>query len=399
MLNPESGPSSERQALLAADQTQCFSRIAICRRFAERLLMAILLTMTLSAPLAGDDKVAPPPSNAGRAELTDKADAFQVTRRLGRGVNLGNALEAPREGQWGMTLEARYFQLIAEAGFDSVRLPVRWDTHAGKAAPYTIEAAYLDRVAWAVDEALKNKLAVVLNFHHHEPLYADPMAESERFVALWRQIAARFRQHPPTLVFELLNEPHDKLEAAQWNTLLVSALKAVREANPSRAVIIGPARWNNVHELSRLRLPADDRMLIVTVHYYEPFRFTHQGAEWIGPQTRSWVGTNWNGSEQERQAIDRDLDKAADWAKRQERPVYLGEFGAYSRADMSSRARWTRYVREQAEARHFAWAYWEFGAGFGAYDQKAKAWREPLIQALLPERKEDQSKAARPAER
>ena len=37
-----------------------------------------------------------------------------------------------------------------------------------------------------------------------------------------------------------------------------------------------------------------------------------------------------------------------------------------------------------ASTRGFSWAYWEFGAGFGVYDREAKAWVEPIRQALLP---------------
>src|SRR5262249_46633402 len=32
--------------------------------------------------------------------------------RLGRGMNLGNALEAPQEGEWGVRLRAEYFTAI-----------------------------------------------------------------------------------------------------------------------------------------------------------------------------------------------------------------------------------------------------------------------------------------------
>ena len=64
--------------------------------------------------------------------------------------------------------------------------------------------------------------------------------------------------------------------------------------------------------------------------------------------------------------------------------VFLGEFGAYEKADMTSRAKWTAAVVKEAESRGFSWAYWEFGAGFGAYDRQAKTWREPLMKALIP---------------
>src|SRR5690349_11190137 len=49
---------------------------------------------------------------------------------LRRGVNLGNMLEAPNEGDWGLTVQEEYLDRITEAGFDFIRLPVRWNTHA-----------------------------------------------------------------------------------------------------------------------------------------------------------------------------------------------------------------------------------------------------------------------------
>ncbi|HKD37098.1 MAG TPA: hypothetical protein VKB78_09865, partial [Pirellulales bacterium] len=69
------------------------------------------------------------------------ADPFfkTMTARFGRGINLGNALEAPHEGDWGVTLKESYFEAIASAGFDSVRIPVRWSAHAAESQPYTID--------------------------------------------------------------------------------------------------------------------------------------------------------------------------------------------------------------------------------------------------------------------
>jgi endoglucanase len=63
----------------------------------------------------------------------------------------------------------------------------------------------------------------------------------------------------------------------------------------------------------------------------------------------------------------------------------LGEFGAYSKADMQSRVNWTTFVREEAEKRGFSYAYWEFGAGFGVYDREATGWNEGLLRALVPQ--------------
>jgi endoglucanase len=157
-------------------------------------------------------------------------------------------------------------------------------------------------------------------------------------------------------------------------------LKAVRETNPTRPVIVGPGQWNAIRSLPKLELP-DDPNLIVTVHYYSPFEFTHQGAEWAKDSAK-WLGRKWTGSDAEVAAVRKEFDTVAEWAKDHKRPIFLGEFGAYHRADTDSRAKWTATIAKEAESRGWSWAYWEFGAGFGAYDRDAKAWREPLLKAL-----------------
>ena len=83
------------------------------------------------------------------------------------------------------------------------------------------------------------------------------------------------------------------------------------------------------------------------------------------------------------------IESAFSWAERmRERldcPVWLGEFGAYQKADMASRVNWTAFVREQAESLDIPWAYWEFGAGFGIYDRDSEQWNDSLLKALIPD--------------
>jgi endoglucanase len=132
--------------------------------------------------------------------------------------------------------------------------------------------------------------------------------------------------------------------------------------------------------LPQLALPADDG-LIVTVHYYEPFEFTHQGAHWAAG-SEEWIGTEWH-ADKGGDVVRRDLTAAAEWAREQDRPLFLGEFGAYERADMASRGRWTAFVRSTAEHLGLSWCYWDFGTDFGAFDLHRHAWREPIRSALL----------------
>jgi endoglucanase len=316
------------------------------------------------------------------ASSSAQSSVDAANTRLGRGVNFGNALEAPREGEWGVTLQPEFFRLIKQAGFDTVRLPVKWSAHAQTAAPYTIDPEFAARVDWAIDQATANGLNIVVNVHHYNELDKDPAGHLERMTALWTQIAERYRGRPDSVYFELYNEPHDKFDAAAWNEAIPRLLAAVRKSNPTRPVIVGPVSWNNIRALDQLKLPESDRHLIVTVHYYEPFEFTHQGADWAAGSD-AWLGRLWTGSGAEKQAVRESFESAARWGKENGRPIFLGEFGAYSKADMDSRLRWTSFVEAEARRLGFSRAYWEFCAGFGVYDREAGAWREPLKDALL----------------
>jgi len=315
---------------------------------------------------------------------TGAPDPFDQNERLGRAVNLGNALEAPNEGEWGVVLEAEYFQLIKGAGFDAIRIPIRWSTHAGQSPPYDIDTEFLDRVDWALEQARSNDLVALINVHHYEEIMESPAAHTDRLLALWDQIAEHYSAEPVgEVMFELLNEPNANLTPEVWNEMLIEVIDVIRQTNPTRTLVVGTAEWGGIWGIDALEIPDEERNVIVTVHYYEPFEFTHQGAEWVDGSD-AWLGTTWDGTPAETQAVDDDLDHAFSWAEAEARPIFVGEFGAYSRADIDSRARWTAYVARQSEARGFSWAYWEFCAGFGIYDPATGQWNQPLVDALIP---------------
>src|SRR5688572_31609948 len=85
---------------------------------------------------------------------------------LRRGINLGNGLDAPSIGAWGVVLEQAHFELAARAGLDHVRLPVRFSAHAGATAPFTLEEEFLAKVDWAIEQALSRKLSIIVDLHH-----------------------------------------------------------------------------------------------------------------------------------------------------------------------------------------------------------------------------------------
>ncbi|MCX7846291.1 MAG: glycoside hydrolase family 5 protein [Dictyoglomaceae bacterium] len=303
-----------------------------------------------------------------------------------RGVNIGNALEAPFEGQWGVVIKDEYFSLIKSAGFDHVRIPIRWNAYAEYKPPYKISPYIFERVNHVIKEAFKNNLYVIINIHHYEEIMQEPEKHRERFLKLWEQISEYYKDYPESLYFELLNEPCMNLKSNLWNEYLMEAIKIIRKTNPTRKIIIGPTDWNNLYRLNELKIPQGDKNIIVTFHYYNPFNFTHQGAEWVSPSPP--VGVKWLGTDAEKKAVERELDMVVEWSKRNGNPpLHMGEFGAYSKADMESRVRWTSFVARSAEKRGIAWSYWEFCSGFGIYDSLNKKWRMDLLKALIPDTK------------
>lgn len=328
-----------------------------------------------------------PTMPAESSEPTDaQADAqfaYRQAEKLARSVNLGNALEAPREGEWGVTLQAEYFRLIHEAGFSAVRIPISWSTHTSQQPPYTIDPDFFSRVDWAVKEALSNDLAVVINIHHFNELISDPEANHDKLLSIWNQVAERYKDQSDDVFFELLNEPNGSMANIYWNKYAAELIALIRKSNPDRTLIVGPGDWNSPRALNGLILPEEDRNIIVTFHFYDPFSFTHQGAEWVDPVPD--LGITWEGTENDKLAIHAVFKLADKWAQKHSRPLFLGEFGAYGKADMESRARWTEYVARTSEEYSIGWSYWEFCSGFGLYDPEAKSWNQPLLDALIAE--------------
>jgi endoglucanase len=317
------------------------------------------------------------------ATLVLSALAAHANPSIHRGINLDNALETPHEGDWGVTLPSDYFSIIHQSGFDTIRVPIDWVDQAGPAPDFVIDPNFFNRIDWVVAQAKQNHLNVILDYHTDPDLMKDPDSHADRFIAIWTQIAAHFHREPDQVFFELLNEPNGRLDSVHWNALIVRALAAIRPTNPTRTIVVGPVQWNSFNKLPELQLPASDRHLLATFHYYLPMQFTHQGAGWI-QGSAAWLGTKWEGTDAQKAIISHDFSAASDWARANGRPLFLGEFGAYSNGDMASRARWTACCARTAEHLGIGWSYWEFCSGFGAYDPVAKQWRQPLLDALIP---------------
>ena len=104
---------------------------------------------------------------------------------------------------------------------------------------------FLERLDWVVKNATDAGLSVILDEHDFNACSENVETCRARLSAFWSQVAPRYRNAPPSVLFELLNEPHAKLDADTWNALYPGILAIVRQTNPTRRVIIGPTQWNS----------------------------------------------------------------------------------------------------------------------------------------------------------
>ena len=346
-------------------------------------------------------KAATPPGFISPKRLGPDTPAHKALAHLKHGVNLGNGWESPPNEGWGTKFTTEDIDHIAAEGFDHIRVPVAWHFRLrSKDGAYEIDPAFLAEIDPVLRRALDKKLHVILNWHHFNDFTKDPAGNLDRFLGGWQAIARHYQSWPPGLFFELINEPCDALTTEAANPIYQKTITAIRKTNPGRIIVASPGRWGSINELENLRLPDDDERIVVTIHCYDPFQFTHQGAGWVGLQhlrgivypgppatpfqipdsmrddagVRAFVvGYNTlpgdlNPSSQ--RAIREKLDTASQWAAHFGRPVHLGEFGSNNAGDLASRGRYLHDVRTLAEARKIPWSMWEWKSGFGYWNPK-----------------------------
>jgi endoglucanase len=316
---------------------------------------------------------------ANAASADSPLSAADQVAQMKRGVNIVGYDPLWQDASKGR-FKPHHFKIIKEGGFDTVRINLYGFRHMNE--KLQLSPAWYSTLDWLVAEAVKQNLNVILDEHDYERCHEDTARCRALVLAFWTQVAERYKQAPDKVMFEILNEPNRAMDE-QWNSLLAEALALIRKTNPTRNVVIGPAFWNNISWLPKLELPANDRHIIVTVHYYEPHTFTHQGASWGDPEWRKLSGITW-GSPADLAKVEKDFDAVQAWAKKNDRPILLGEFGAYDKAPQQDRIEYTATVARAAEQRGWAWTYWQFDSNFIVYDIDRGNWNEPIYQALVP---------------
>jgi endoglucanase len=298
------------------------------------------------------------------------------------GTNIGNTLDNTTtwETGWGNPFITReYVQSLARLGFRTVRLPVAWNTYAEDGR---IAADKLARVSEVVGFILDAGMFCVLNIHWDggwidsdvKDRYGDafhtfsPDAE-KKFRSYWEQIATFFAGKNEKLIFEALNEETnfegtgslDKSYATltRVNQLFIDTVRRTGGNNGKRLLIVTGYSTDVAKTCDRrYKLPTDSvpHKLFVSVHYYTPWQFCGmtEDADW-GKMLPTW------GTPENLRELDRLFDLMADFATRNDTPVFIGELGVVTQKEPASRVRWLSAVWNGAIARKMIPVLWDTG--------------------------------------
>jgi len=289
-------------------------------------------------------------------------------------------------------LKMEDYQLISSLGFKTIRLPVAFQQFY-IAGTEIQKDALLKRIGETILMCKRYKLKLIL-VNHYGNLRKDYLAEdSQSLISLWTDLEKRYRNISNNdLYFELLNEP--TINDADWRNTALKVIAKIRIFSPGRTIIVGASNYNSIYELSRTN-PYPIANLIYTFHFYEPFIFTHQGAEWSGKQVstthipfpyqadqmpsihKDALGTageaNYKNYKNEGKygSIHDKLEIVNNWAKRYSVPVLCGEYGVYNKyASEQSICNYIYTVRTALNSINIPGIIWDYDENFSFFTGK-----------------------------
>jgi aryl-phospho-beta-D-glucosidase BglC (GH1 family) len=327
------------------------------------------------------------------------------------GWNLGNTLEPPcGEGCWAPAATQALINAVAANGFNTIRIPVAWDSHANSRT-LVIDAAWLARVKQVVDWSRAAGLTVIINNHWDNGWFDNSGFRrldsrlNKKMQSYWTQIANTFQGYDSKLLFCAANEP-DVDSQAKTNVLLqyyqtfVNAVRATGGTNATRWLILpGPSTnidrtfdWMNT-------LPSDPALgrLAIDVHYYDPYQFTLMTADeswgkmfyFWGQGYHSATMTDRNANWGEEQWLNDQFEKMRTKFVDKGVPVLVGEFAAARRVDhpglagtelsrhFASRTYFDQQIVSTANLKGLKPVYWDDGwngkDGFQLFDRNTAA--------------------------
>ena len=345
--------------------------------------------------------------------ITERSDemrdisAKELVAEMTAGWNLGNTLEATggdglsSETSWGNPkITKEMIDTVCEKGFDSIRIPITWGNHVGDAPDYEIDPAWMDRIEEVVNYALDDGMYVLIDSHHEE-FWRIPDAEhidavDAENIAIWKQVAERFKDYGDHLVFEGLNEPRTKGSDGEWsggthdervyvnqlNKSFVDTVRATGGNNEKRLLLVTTyADSPLVEVINDLEIPEDEH-IAVAIHAYEPYAFTFENGE-------DWEIFDWNGSHNK--DINTLMINLNKYFRAKDIPVLITEYGAMNKKENAEEVeKWASYYVSKATEKGIPCFWWDngiynqSGEKFAILDRKNLTWyRENVVDAII----------------
>ena len=340
--------------------------------------------------------------------------------KIQRGTNVSHWLSQSEErGEArAMHIQEDDFARLDSLGFDFVRLPIDevqfWDGQGNK-----LPEAW-DLMINAINWAEKHHLRTIVDLHIIRSHYfnavnegnadANTLFTSEKsqqdLINMWYQLSDVLKGYSnDSVAYEFMNEPVAD-DHEQWNQLIAKVHKALREREPQRTLVVGSNMWQGYETMKYLKVPENDKNIILSFHYYNPMILTHYGAWWtpIGKYTGK---VNYPGilvSKEDYEAAPDSLKKELDpyltqeWnidkiradfkdaievAKKYNLQLFCGEWGVYEPVDRELAYKWTKDMLTVFKENNIAWTTWCYDADFGFWDQKKHDFKDKGLVDLL----------------
>lgn len=283
---------------------------------------------------------------------------------------------------------------IMSLGIDHIRLPMELFDMTGPAPDYTISPIFFDLLDQIVDWAEELGLYLILDNHSFDPSGVMTPDIIDQLLAVWEQMADHYKYRSGLIFYEILNEPHD-ISDAVWNSMQQQVIDAIRAIDVTHTIIVSPTYWSSYNNLELMPGYADMN-LIYTFHFYDPWIFTSQGSYWTNPTIENIAGIpypydaesmpalppEYNGTWIENLYNDYPAQGNGTWVRSQinkavqfmlERnvPMWCGEFGVFvPNSPPADRLYWLETARSYFEDNGISWCMWEYGDGFGIFDNE-----------------------------
>jgi endoglucanase len=346
----------------------------------NRLL--IILCLTTGCPVAKSS-----PKNEQLRSL-----AFKRAQSLNNGISISwleqTWVKNPLAGTGPTTTD---FLLLKKLGFKSIRLPVAFTYFESEHIPLQ---NVFDRIDKVIKQCHTYGFKLVLDYHYGKINDTNYSEETPKIINLWLKITKRYKNISTNdLFFELYNEP-PHMNPNVWKDAAYNIVTAIRKIDKQRTLIVGASNYNSIYELSRFVRLADEN-IIYTFHFYEPFFFTHQGAEWVGDQVATtgvsfpysaenfpalnqkakgtYGETNYEQYKRDgnEQSINDKLHIVKAWADKYYVPIICGEYGVYNKyADMDSRCRYIKATRAALKKLNIPGMLWDYDSSFSLFTGK-----------------------------